>query len=117
MKLVFVSRRSFVSTFVPLLASHVARLVLLFVWIETPLVNRAFHGGWLLPLLGILILPLTTLAYVLIFALYGNVTGWNWLGIVLALLLDLAAHSYPAKHAAQARNRRTDLPKASEMMS
>ena len=28
-----------------------ARLALLVVWILTPLVNRAFHGGWLLPLL------------------------------------------------------------------
>ena len=34
-----------------------ARLALLVVWLSTPLVNRAFHGGWLLPLLGILLLP------------------------------------------------------------
>jgi len=35
-----------------------ARLALIFVWVLTSLVNRAFHGGWLLPLLGILFLPL-----------------------------------------------------------
>ena len=70
-----------------------ARLALLFVWIWTPLVNRAFPGGFLLPLLGILILPLTTLVYVLVFAAGIGVTGWGWFWVALALLLDLGAHS------------------------
>lgn len=72
-----------------------ARLALLAVWLFTPLVDRAFHGGWLVPLLGILILPITTLAYVLVYSITGSVTGWGWLWVVLALLLDLAAHSFP----------------------
>ena len=70
-----------------------ARLALLVVWISTPLVNRAFHGGWLLPLLGFLLLPLTTLVYVLVYYIAGGVTGWGWLWVVLALLLDLGTHS------------------------
>jgi hypothetical protein len=70
-----------------------ARLALLVVWIVTPLVNRAFHGSWLLPLLGILFLPITTLAYVLVYDISGSVTGWGWLWVVLALLLDLGTHS------------------------
>ena len=73
-----------------------ARLALLVVWIVTPLVNRASHGGWLLPLLGILFLPITTLAYVLVYAIAGSVTGWGWLWVVLALLLDLGTHSSSA---------------------
>jgi hypothetical protein len=56
-------------------------------------VNRAFHGGWLLPLLGFLLLPLTTLVYVLVYYISGGVTGWGWLWVVLALLLDLGSHS------------------------
>ena len=75
------------------LIALVARLALLVVWVSTPLVNRAFHGGWLLPLLGILFLPLTTLVYVLVYYISGGVTGWGWLWVVLALLLDLGAHS------------------------
>jgi len=86
-----------------------ARLVLLVIWVSTPLVSRAFHGGWLLPLLGLLFLPLTTLVYVLVSALAGSVTGWYWLWVVLAFLLDLAAHSSPARHAVQVRKRKTDL--------
>jgi hypothetical protein len=87
-----------------------ARLALLVVWLSTPLVNRAFHGGWLLPLLGLLILPITTLAYVLVFYITGSVTGWGWLWVVLAFLLDLAAHSFPARQAARARSTRNDSP-------
>jgi len=87
-----------------------ARIALLVVWLSTPLVNRAFQGGWLLPLLGILILPITTLAYVLVYYISGSVTGWGWLWVVLALLLDLAAHSFPARQAARARSRRGGSP-------
>src|SRR6266704_6274465 len=70
-----------------------ARLALLVVWLTTPLVQRAFHGGWLLPLLGILFLPITTLTYVLVYSITGSVTGWGWLWVALAVLLDLAANS------------------------
>jgi hypothetical protein len=83
-----------------------ARVALLVVWLSTALVNRAFHGGWILPLLGILFLPITTLTYVLVYYISGSVTGWGWLWVVLAILLDLAAHSYPARNAARARSTR-----------
>ncbi len=92
-----------------------ARLALLLVWALTPLVNRAFHGGWLLPLLGILFLPFTTLVYVLVYALPGSgVTGWGWLWVVLALLLDLGVYSSPARRAARARSGRADIPSRPE---
>jgi len=87
-----------------------ARVALLVVWLSTPLVNRAFHGGWILPLLGILFLPITTLTYVLVSYISGSVTGWGWLWVVLALLLDLAAHSFPARQAARARSTRGGSP-------
>ncbi|HTK09603.1 MAG TPA: hypothetical protein VL485_20705 [Ktedonobacteraceae bacterium] len=94
-----------------------SRIALLYAWIWTPLVVRAFHGGWLLPLLGIIILPVTTLAYVVVYALSGNgVTGWSWLWVVLALLIDLGAHSYPARHTLRARRRRIAMPAQPESM-
>jgi len=76
-----------------------ARVALLAAWILTPLVGRAFHGGiggWLLPLLGIIFLPVTTLAYVVVYALGNGVTGWAWLWVVLAFLFDVAMHSSAA---------------------
>ena len=81
-----------------------SRIALLVVWLTTPLVNRAFHGGWILPLLGLLLLPITTLTYVLVYYIVGSVTGWGWFWVALAFLLDLAANSYPARQSAQARS-------------
>jgi hypothetical protein len=77
-----------------------ARLALLIVWIATPLVGRAFHGGiggWLLPLLGILFLPVTTLTYVLVYALGNGVSGAAWWWVVLAVLFDIAMHGSAAR--------------------
>ena len=70
-----------------------ARVGLVVVWVTTPLVTRAFHGGWILPLLGVFFLPVTTLTYTVVSALAGGVTGLGWLWIVGALLLDLASHA------------------------
>ena len=72
-----------------------ARLALIGVWIFTPYVYRTFDGGlwgWLLPLLGILFLPITALAYIVVYALANGVTGWAWAWIVLAFLADAAAN-------------------------
>jgi hypothetical protein len=77
-----------------------ARVALLAAWIATPLVGSAFGGGiggWLLPLLGLLFLPVTTLTYVVVSALGDGVTGWAWLWVVLAFLFDVTLHSSPAR--------------------
>ncbi|HEY7127675.1 MAG TPA: hypothetical protein VH540_27350 [Ktedonobacterales bacterium] len=72
----------------------ISRLALLYVWIWTPLVNRAFGSNFIVPLLGIIFLPCTTLAYVLVNTPGVGVTGWGWLWVVLGLVLDLGAHSH-----------------------
>jgi hypothetical protein len=71
-----------------LLAVSVPRVALLFTWIFTPLVNRAF-ATFVGPLLGIAFLPFTTLMYVLLFP----VVGWAWIWIALAVLVDLASYA------------------------
>ena len=91
------------------LLAVLARVALLVVWVWTPLVSRAFQGGWVLPLLGLLILPVTTLVYVLVYVPGVGVTGLSWLWLVLAFLVDLGAHSAPARRMAQGGNRRTGL--------
>ena len=75
----------------PLLAL-LARVAFVVIWFTTPLVTRAFHGGWLVPLLGVLFLPLTALTYTVVSALAGSVTGLGWLWVAGALLLDLASY-------------------------
>ena len=70
-----------------------ARIGLLILWIQTPLVKNGFHDGWILPLLGLLFVPLTTLSYVVVYALgNGNISGAAWLWVILGLLFDLGVH-------------------------
>jgi hypothetical protein len=74
-------------------AAFFPRLALLFVWLFTPLVNRAFHYTFLWPLLGIIFLPFTTLMYVFVYNPAVGVTGWGWFWIVLGFLLDISNYA------------------------
>jgi CDP-diglyceride synthetase len=74
-----------------LLAALSPRLALVLVWIFTNLVDRAFTG-FLLPLLGLIFLPLTTLVYVLAYRPVVGVTGWGWFFVFLAVLFDLGSY-------------------------
>lgn len=68
------------------------RLALFMVWILTPLVSRAF-GTFIMPLLGFIFLPLTTLVYSLAYVpALGAPTGLGWLWVGLAAIVDIAAY-------------------------
>src|SRR6266571_2786686 len=76
-------------------AAFFPRVALLFVWLFTPLVNRAFTMViW--PILGIIFLPFTTLMYVLVYNPVVGVTGWGWFWIILGFLLDISSYSSSA---------------------
>ena len=75
-----------------LAAASAPRLVLLFTWLFTPLVSRAFQSVFLIPLLGIVFLPFTTLMYVFAW-IPGGVTGWGWFFVIIGLLLDIGSYS------------------------
>jgi hypothetical protein len=66
------------------------RLADVILWIARPVMfNTAFKGSWLWPVLGIIFLPLTTLFYVILYTPGIGLSGWDWLWIGLAVLLDL----------------------------
>jgi hypothetical protein len=69
------------------------RLVLLFLWIFTAAVDRAF-SSFVWPLLGIVFLPFTTLAYVLVYSmpLHGP-THAGWLVVLAGFVLDLLSYA------------------------
>jgi hypothetical protein len=72
-----------------LFAGAFPRLAVLFMWLARPqLFLSAFGGSWLIPLLGIFFLPLTTLMYVLLWSSNG-INGFDWFWLVLAVILDL----------------------------
>jgi hypothetical protein len=75
------------------------RIAFLWVWIFTPQVTAAFGGSFWWPLLGVLLLPWTALAYVAAWAPVGGVTGIGWAVVALGFVLDIA--SYASRSAQQ----------------
>ncbi len=73
-----------------LLAAFSPRLAFLVIWLATDLVDQAF-GGFILPLLGLMFLPFTTLFYVLVYDPAG-LSLWGWLLVLLGFLFDLSAY-------------------------
>ena len=68
------------------------RLALILTWLANDILSRAF-GSWLLPLIGFFILPWTTLTYAWLWN-WGEgreVTGWEWILVVVAVIADLGA--------------------------
>ncbi len=60
-------------------------------WIARPAQwSAAFNGSFLWPVLGIIFLPWTTLAYMLVSP--GGVTGFEWIWIGLGVAIDIATH-------------------------
>jgi hypothetical protein len=71
--------------------SSFSRIMLLFAWIARPvMMDRAF-GTFILPCLGFLFLPFTTLMYVFLKQGVGTIQGLDWLWLLLAVILDLAS--------------------------
>jgi len=72
-----------------LLAGFAPRVALILVWIFTDLVDRAFDT-FLIPLIGLFILPYTTLFYVLAWSPVGGVSGWGWVFVTFGFIFDVA---------------------------
>jgi hypothetical protein len=68
------------------------RVALLAWWIFGDKVDLAFDT-WAWPLLGLIFLPWTTLAYVLMWSVVGGVEGAEWLVVALGLVADIATYS------------------------
>lgn len=74
------------------------RVALVFTWIFTNLVDRAFDD-WVVPALGLIFLPWTTFLYVLVYNPNPaeGVSFLGWVIVVLGLLTDLGSYTYGAK--------------------
>jgi hypothetical protein len=68
------------------------RLVLLFVWLFSDRFSTVFDG-FLIPLLGFLFLPFTTLAYLLVWNAQYGVSGAAWLLVAGGLLFDIGTYA------------------------
>lgn len=85
------------------MAAFAPRLAFLFYWIARPQMVEAAFGNWIVPLLGFIFLPFATLFYVILYAPGVGLTGWDWLWVILAVLLDI-------QHYAGAYSQRNQVP-------
>jgi hypothetical protein len=88
---------------VVILALLFPRLTIVLLVIFSDYIGRAFDGGVILPLLGFLFMPFTTLAYAAALNEHGSVDGWFLVLVILAVLADLGVIG----GGAEARRRRT----------
>ena len=65
------------------------RVTLLLLWLFSTYLQRAFHGGLLLPVLGFFFLPLTTLVYAWETNNHMPTTGINLIWLLIAVIIDL----------------------------
>lgn len=67
------------------------RLGTILLWLARPaMVNAAFQGAWLWPILGIIFVPFTTLMYIIMYTPGIGLVGWDWFWLVLAVFIDIS---------------------------
>jgi len=83
------SSGSLIAFFLLLGFASVPRLFILGFWIFSSGLGDAFTN-WIIPAAGFFIAPWTTLLYAWMWAISSDaVHGWEWLAVVIGLLLDL----------------------------
>ena len=94
------------------------RLGIILLWVFTNYVNAVF-STWIWPLLGLIVLPWTTLMYILVAAPVGGISFWGWLMVGLGVVMDISSHGqeytnrdqamsmyrWPANHPGRDRSR------------
>jgi hypothetical protein len=74
------------------IVSSFSRIMLIFFWLARPNVMDAMFGTFIVPCLGFLFLPFTTLMYVLLqSSSVGGIQGLDWLWLALAVVLDISS--------------------------
>jgi len=72
-------------------------------WLFWPQFSLAFKSDFLVPLLGVLLLPWTTLMYVLVWQPATGVSGFGWILVAFGFILDISSYT----GGAQTRRRQT----------
>ena len=67
------------------------RVILFLMWLLSHMLERAYHG-MLIPVLGFIFLPITTIVYAWMVNSHMRLEGFNLLILVVAVLLDAGSH-------------------------
>ena len=76
-----------------LLSAFAPRLVVIFAWIARPAYFDAVFDTWIFPLIGLIVLPFTTLMWLFLGAPPEDIEGFDWVWIGLAVALDLGNYA------------------------
>jgi len=68
------------------------RVILVLMWLFSNMLDRAYHG-LVIPLLGFIFLPITTIVYAWLVGNNLPIQGFNLVLIIIAVLLDVGSHS------------------------
>ena len=68
-----------------------SRITLLMLWFARPVMMNAAFGSFIIPCLGFLFVPFTTLVYVFLVQGVGRIQGLDWLWLILAFIMDIAS--------------------------
>jgi hypothetical protein len=69
------------------------RAAILIWWLINPLRFSAAFSTFILPLLGIIFLPWTTLMYLIVWSPIVGITGFDWVWLGLAVLADIVSYT------------------------
>jgi len=78
-------------------ASVAPRLILILAWIFGRRWDVVWDGNWIVPLLGIIALPYTTIMYLLVWSPTG-LNGFDWVWLFLGVMLDVMKWSQIARN-------------------
>ena len=73
--------------------SSFSRILLLTYWLARPMQMTAAFNTFIIPCLGFVFLPFTTLMYVVLIQGVGGLQGLDWLWLIIAVILDVATLS------------------------
>jgi hypothetical protein len=71
------------------------RIAFLLWWVFQPLRMQATFGTWIWPLLGVIVLPWTTIMYVIVAP--GGLNVFDWILLALAVAVDLSTYAGNAR--------------------
>ena len=77
------------------------RVALALMWFFSHYLQRAYHGSLLVPLIGFLFLPLTTIVYAWEVNSHMPTSGINLLWLLIAVVIDLGGLGGGARHQSQ----------------
>jgi hypothetical protein len=73
------------------------RVVLVLMWLFSSILDRAYHG-LLIPILGFIFLPITTIVYAWMVTSGLRLEGVNLIILIIAVLLDAGSHGGGARY-------------------